>query len=110
MSLLVASDPVPLHMDADGVVRVAGTRVTLETLVAAFQEGATAETIVEQYPSLGLADVYTVVGYYLRHQAEVDDYVHRRRQQSTQIRQENEARFNPTGVRDRLLSRRKASG
>jgi hypothetical protein len=27
---------VPIHTDADGVVRVAGTRVTLDTIVAAF--------------------------------------------------------------------------
>ena len=33
---------VPIHTDADGVVRVAGTRVTLDTIVAAFDAGATA--------------------------------------------------------------------
>lgn len=41
--------------DADGVVRVAGTRVTLDTVVAAFEEGATAEEIAQQYPSLAFA-------------------------------------------------------
>ena len=39
---------VPIHTDADGVVRVAGTRVTLDTIVAAFDAGATAEEIAQQ--------------------------------------------------------------
>jgi hypothetical protein len=38
---------VPIHTDADGVVRVAGTRVTLDTIVVAFEAGATAEEIVQ---------------------------------------------------------------
>src|SRR5438046_3049603 len=110
MSLVVTTDPVPFTTDADGVVRVGGTRVTLDTLVAAFRQGATPETIADQYPSLRLADVYTALGYYLRHQAEVDAYLQRRRQQAGQTRQENEARFSPVGVRDRLLARRPSSG
>jgi hypothetical protein len=38
-----AIERVPIHTDVDGVVRVAGTRVTLDTMVAAFDAGATAE-------------------------------------------------------------------
>ena len=52
---------MPLQTDADGVIRVGGTRVTLETVVEAFQQGATAEEIVQQYPSLALAEVYAVL-------------------------------------------------
>ncbi len=106
MSLAVGAELMPLQADADGVMRVGGTRVTLETVVAAFREGATAESIVEQYPSLQLADVYAVIGYYLRHQAEVDAYVLDRRRQAAEARRENESRFSPLGVRDRLLARR----
>ena len=43
MSLSIAVEPLPLSKDADGVVRVGGTRVTLDTLVEAFHEGLTAE-------------------------------------------------------------------
>ena len=56
---------VPIHTDADGVVRVAGTRVTLDTIVAAFDAGAAAEEIAEQYSSVPLPDVYSVITYYL---------------------------------------------
>jgi hypothetical protein len=53
-TLLIETEPIPLEADADGVVRVGGTRVTLDTVVAAFKDGATAEEIVYQYPSLSL--------------------------------------------------------
>lgn len=53
------------------MARVGGTRVTLDTLVAAFEQGATTEEIAQQYPSPGLADVYSVIGYYLRRRDEV---------------------------------------
>ncbi len=58
MSLVIARDPIPLKMNADGIVQVGETRVTLDTVVAAFIEGATAEEIVYQYPTLRLADVW----------------------------------------------------
>jgi len=102
----VVTDPTPLQIDAEGVVRVGGTRVTLDTLVAAFTDGATAEEIVQQYPSVSLADVYAVLGYYLRHRAEVDAYLHRRQQQALAVRDQNERRADPGGIRARLLARR----
>ena len=43
MSLVIAAEVVPLRMDRDGVARVGGTRVTLESLLAAYCQGATAE-------------------------------------------------------------------
>jgi uncharacterized protein (DUF433 family) len=105
MSLMVTPEPVPLAADRNGVMRVGDTRVTLDTVVAAFREGATAEEIVQQYPSLQLADVYAVIGYYLHHQPEVDYYLRQRQQQAAEVRRTNEVRFDPAGVRDRLLAR-----
>jgi uncharacterized protein (DUF433 family) len=104
MSAIIA-DPVPLTADADGVIRVGGTRVTLDTVVAAFREGTPAETIADQYPSLELADVYATIAYYLRHRTEVENYLARAREQAERVRRENEARFPPDGVRARLLAR-----
>jgi uncharacterized protein (DUF433 family) len=101
------TERVPVHTDVDGVVRVGGTRVTLDTLVAAFDAGATAEEIAQQYPSVALADVYSVIAYYLRHQAEIQAYIMERRQQASQVREQNEQRFNPSGVRERLMARRR---
>jgi uncharacterized protein (DUF433 family) len=106
MGLMIAHEPVPMQMTEDGAVRVGGTRVTLDTVVAAFEEGATAEEIVQQYPPLRLADAYAVIGYYLRHRSEVEAYLAQRRKDSREVRQQNATRFDPTGVRARLLARR----
>ncbi len=106
MGLTIAYEPPPLQTMEDGVVRVGGTRVTLDTVVAAFEQGATAEEIVQQYPSLHLADAYAVIGYYLRHRSELEAYLAARGEDSRRVRRENEARFDPTGVRARLLARR----
>ena len=106
MGLVIANEPVPLQVTEDGVVRVGGTRVTLDTVIAAFEEGSTAEEIVEQYPALGLADAYGAIGYYLRHRSEVDAYLAGRRKDSSQVREQNETRIDPAGVRARLLTRR----
>ncbi len=108
MAFAVVTDPIPLHMDSDGVLRVGGTRVTLDTVVGAFTDGATPEEIAQQYPSLDLADIYAVLGYYLRHRTEVDVYLQRRQQHAQQVRQENEARFPAADIRERLLARRRA--
>ncbi|HUT35798.1 MAG TPA: DUF433 domain-containing protein [Planctomycetota bacterium] len=106
----LAADAIPLHADSDGVIRVGNTRVTLDTVVAAFSQGATAEEIVQRYPSLELADVYQVIGYYLHRTSEVEAYLNERKAHADAVRRENEARFDPRGVRDRLLARRASRG
>lgn len=106
MALEFATEVIPLATDADGVVRTGGTRVTLDTVVAAFDDGATAEEIVHQYPALQLADVYAVITYYLRQRPEVEAYLRQRRELADHVRRQNEARFDPQGLRDRLLARR----
>jgi len=106
MTLSFVTERIPLEMDSDGVVRVGGTRVTLDTIVTAFDEGATAEEIVYQYPSLDLADVYAVLSYYLQRRHDVEAYLRQREQQATKVRRQNESRFDPHGIRDRLLARR----
>jgi len=108
MSLSIETEPIPLDTDIDGVVRVGKTRVTLDTVVVAFQEGATAEEIVYQYPALDLADVYSVIGYYLRQCSEVEAYLQDRQQKADIVRRQNESRFPPQGVRERLLARRRS--
>lgn len=106
MTLVISSDPIPLTVDSDGVTRVAGTRVTLDTVVAAFEQGTPVEQIAEQYPSVSLADVCAVVGFYLRHRDHVAAYLEERRRDAAAIRRENERRFPPEGVRERLTERR----
>ena len=106
MSMSFPVEAPPLSTDPDGVVRVTGTRVPLDTVIAAFVAGATAEEISQQFPSLALADVYQVIAYYLRRPSEVEEYLRRRMAQSESVRASNEQRFDPVGVRARLLARR----
>ena len=98
---------VPIHIDAHGVVRVARTRVTLDTIVDAFETGATAEEIAQQYPTVPLVDVYSVITYFLRHKPEVDAYLKEREAIAERVREEAERRFPSAGIRERLLARRK---
>lgn len=100
-------ETIPMVNGNDGVIRVSGTRVTLDSILLAFNEGATPEEIAQQYPTVPLADVYHLIGYYLRHTAEIEEYLRRRIRESQEVQRQNEARWRPEGVRQRLLSRRR---
>jgi uncharacterized protein (DUF433 family) len=106
MSLDISAEVVPLKLDQDGVARVGGTRVTLESLLAAYCQGATAEEIAQRYPAVSLSDVYAVITYYLRHRADVEDYLAQAQARSEQARQEYASQLDPHHMRDRLLARR----
>lgn len=105
MTLSINVELVPLLIDKDGVIRVGDTRVTFDTVISAFDEGATAEEIVQQYSSLQLADVYAAISYYLRNRTEIQAYLQKRQKQAEGIRRQNETGLNPSGIRERLLSR-----
>lgn len=106
MTLAILAERAPLHIIDNGVVRVGKTRVTLDTVVAVFKQGATTEEIVYRYPSLKLADVYATIAFYLNHQDEVEAYLQQRQQEAQEVRNMNKARFDPQGLRDRLLARK----
>ncbi|MGD0899992.1 MAG: DUF433 domain-containing protein [Thermoguttaceae bacterium] len=106
MSLLIEAERVPLEQGEDGVIRVGGTRVTLDTIVTAYQQGEPPETIADQYPSVSLPDVFAVIGFYLRHRNEVEGYLAQERQRADAVRRKHDARFPQEGLRDRLLARR----
>jgi uncharacterized protein (DUF433 family) len=101
-----ATTTVPLSTDEAGVMRVAGTRVSLDSVLHAFNEGATPEEIVQDFPTLDLAAVYAVVGYYLQNRVEVEHYLEQRKADHENLKKEVEARFNPHGLRERLLARK----
>jgi uncharacterized protein (DUF433 family) len=111
MTFSVQSEAPPLREDAGGALRIGGTRVLLELVIRAFQDGATPETIVQSYSTLSLSDVYAVIAYYLRHGAEVETYLSRREQEAEGIRKRIEARQGDLGeIRARIQSRRQSGG
>jgi uncharacterized protein (DUF433 family) len=106
MAALPITAQVPLFADPYGTLRVQGTRVTLDSIVTAFRAGATAEEIAQKFPSVPLADVYLIIAHYLHHTAEIDSYLSGQRAEAAALRQSTEQRFDPTGLRARLLARR----
>jgi uncharacterized protein (DUF433 family) len=102
-----ATTTVPLSADEAGVLRVAGTRVSFDSVLHAFNEGATPEEIVQDFPTLDLTAVYAVVGYYLQNRAEVEQYLEQREVDREELKQQIEARHNPQGLRERLLKRKR---
>jgi uncharacterized protein (DUF433 family) len=71
------NEPLPefLVRVPEGVIRLAGTRVSLDSVVQAFQDGSTPEEICLDYPSLDLARVYTVLACYLTRRDTIDAYL-----------------------------------
>jgi len=59
----------------DCVYRLAGTRVSLDSIVHAFWRGQTAESIAQSFPVLTLEQVYGALTFYLANQSEVDAYL-----------------------------------
>src|SRR5687767_6058602 len=105
MALALTAEPPPLAADRGGVLRVGGTRVTLDTVVAAFNAGSAPEEIVLRYDSLRLEDVYLVLGYYMRHRTEGDAYLTERRRRGDAAQAEAEAQLSWSDVRARLAAR-----
>ena len=102
-ALEIPSDPAPLVTGEDGVVRVGRTRVRLDTIVRAVNQGATAEEILQQYPSVTLPDIYATISYYRQHQNSVDAYLREHGLVHNETLRHNGPRFDSAGVRERLL-------
>src|SRR5262249_46368541 len=95
-----------VRVDEHGVYRVADTRVMLDSVVAAFHQGHSPETIQQQYPALTLEAVYGSIAYYLAHAAEVDAYL--KRQEATWQEARARAEAKSSAVAERLRALRKA--
>jgi uncharacterized protein (DUF433 family) len=73
---VLVADPVSSYIEErDGALYVAGTGVSLESVVIRFQEGASPEKIVHSFPTLRLSQVYGVIAYYLENEKAIDDYI-----------------------------------
>jgi uncharacterized protein (DUF433 family) len=82
-----------------GGLRVGDLDVSLDSVVIAYQQGCSAETIQQLYPALTLEEVYGAIAFYLANQDEVDRYLGRRESHWQDIRQA--AAQNPSPVANR---------
>lgn len=59
----------------DGGYWVAGTRVSLDSIIYDFLDGMSPDSIAENFPVLTLEEVYGAIVFYLANREEVDAYM-----------------------------------
>lgn len=106
MSELTFSNLVPLTRSEDGSVRVTGSRVTLDTLVAVFKRGNSAEQVQDGFPSLSLSQISAVLAWYLKHQTEVERYIEKRQAGAGALRTSIEEEPRYKQLRETIRKRR----
>lgn len=102
----IEPEPVPLIRDPAGRLMVPGTRISLDVLVAAFKRGESPEAIHDDYETVSLADIYAIFAYYLRHRAEVENYLADQEREGAENRTRLEKMHPlPEGLRAKILAR-----
>lgn len=113
MTTLETTQTLPLRLTDDGTVRVASTRVSLDSVVHHYKLGASAEQIAQKFPALDLADVYAAIAYYLNHVDEVEDYLRRQKMEGDEVQEtisiDPEYQKTSADLRVRLLSRKRTT-
>ena len=90
--------------ERDGYYYVAGTRISLDSIVRAFVRGESAETICQNFELLRLEEVYGAIAYYLGNQTDVDAYL--ARQDGKWVKGRRSAEPLSAGLRERLMRAR----
>jgi uncharacterized protein (DUF433 family) len=107
MSLVLQQELPPLTQDSTGAIRVGKSRVLLELVIRAFEDGVSPESIVQRYSTLSLSDVYGTIGYYLRHREEVEAYLSHREQLANLVKERLSSSMpDLSEIRSRLLAQR----
>ena len=87
-----------------GATYVAGTRISLDSIVHAFRRGESPETICQNFELLRLEEVYGAIAYYLANQAEIDTYLIRQNEKWAEGKRHAEPL--PADLRERLMRAR----
>jgi uncharacterized protein (DUF433 family) len=95
----------PFRWDEAGGIRIGKTRVTLDSILAAYNNGSTPEEIAVQYSVLNLEEIYSAIAYYLSHPQEINNYLDQRRQKAGQQRDRFTQQYNLANLRQRLSDR-----
>ena len=96
--------PEYLTQDADGYIHVTGHRIGLGDVVYYYNEGYSAEALLDVFPTLPLLVVHKVIAYYLEHRADVDSYA-----ASCDVEMERQRAAAPRGPDAAELRRRMAA-
>lgn len=111
MTTLEKTQTLPLRLTEDGTIRIAASRVSLDSVVHHYKLGASAEQIAQKFPDLALVDIYAAITYYLNHQEEIDAYLIQQEAEGDEVQKsiESDPRFRKESaeLRARLRQRRK---
>jgi uncharacterized protein (DUF433 family) len=70
--------------------RISGSRVSLESIVRAYLDGLSAESILEDFPTLTLEKIYGAIAYYLHNRDEVERYLAEQDKRWDELRKRSE--------------------
>ena len=100
---------VPFTITEFGTIRIADSRVSLDSVVHNYKLGATAEQIAYSFPSLKLQDIHLAIAYYLTHRDEIEEYMRQQKAESEallqQLESDPEYLKRSSELRDRILAR-----
>src|SRR5258708_2113272 len=100
---------MPLIVTEHGTIRIKGSRVSLDSIIHHFKLGATAEQIVQSFPSLSLGDVYSSIAYYLTHREDIEEYLQQQETEADALEEQLESNPNYQAevaeLRSRILCR-----
>jgi uncharacterized protein (DUF433 family) len=91
MTTLEKTQAMPLRLTEDGTIRIADSRVSLDSVLHHYKLGASAEQIAQKFPSLDLADVYAAISYYLNHEETVEEYLREQEAKGDEFQKEIES-------------------
>lgn len=102
----MATQRTYVRTDDHGAMRVGETRISLDSVVIAFQQGEAPESIQRNFPSLTLEEVYGAIAYYLANKDEVHGYLERQQQLWERLVAEQERNPSPAMQRVRTTMQR----
>lgn len=91
--ILETTQKVPLTLWKDGTIRVKGTRLLIDMIIGAYNRGERPEEIFESFPSneYTVADIYSVIAYYLQNKSKIDKYLAKREKEAKEVWKKIEA-------------------
>jgi uncharacterized protein (DUF433 family) len=105
----IVEQKTPLTIDAGGTIRIAGSRVSLDSIIYGYMRGATVEQIADDFPTVSVADLHASIAYYLHHRAEIDEYLRQQARDAESVREAINSVVR-NDLRDRLIARQHPAG
>ena len=97
------TEGVPLAQDERGSIRVTGSRVTLDTIAHCYQMGDTVEEIHDSFPTVSVAQIGSIIDWYLSHRAEADEYIQEGEAEADKLQREIESQPEYIARRKKIL-------